>query len=169
MKLRYNIFPPSLLGSVGLGLLFFLFSCEKEELPVPKHSPGNVITATVDMESNYKWQLFYSLKNNAVVSKNLKTIWDIGFETSADGYRIIINSAKFMFVSNMGNVSFNAVTDTSGFEANKKWDEASGNLDSTAIGDWRNKNNVYLISRGYDELGVHLGFKKMQIQSQNQN
>jgi hypothetical protein len=70
-----------------------------------------------------------------------------------------------MFARNTGSTDFSAVTDTNGFELNKSWDVPSGNLDSTAIGDWRNKNEVYLIDRGYTETGAHLGFRKIQFLS----
>lgn len=149
--------------------LFLLFSCKKEELPVPTHDPGNVTTATVNMESNYKWQLFYDLKTNTVVGQNLKTSWDLGFEATPSGYRIILNTSKAMFARNTGNTDFTAITDTTGFAVNKKWDEASGNLDSTAIGDWRNASNVYVLDRGYNETGVHQGFQKIQFQSVDAN
>ncbi len=149
--------------------LFLLFSCKKEELPVPAHDPGNVTTATVNMESNYKWQLFYDLKTNTVVGQNLKTSWDLGFEATSSGYRIILNTSKAMFARNTGNTDFTAITDTIGFAVNKKWDEASGNLDSTAIGDWRTTNNVYVIDRGYNETGVHQGFRKIQFQTEDAN
>lgn len=141
------------------------FSCKKEELPVPAHDPGNVTTATVNMESNYKWQLFYDLKTNTVVGQNLKTSWDIGFEATTSGYRIILNTSKAMFARNTGNTNFATITDTTGFAVNKKWDEASGSLDSTAISDWRTTNNVYVIDRGYNETGVHQGFRKIQFQT----
>ncbi len=121
------------------------------------------------MESNYKWQFFYDLKTNTVVGQNLKTVWDLGFETSANGYRIILNTSKAMFVRNTGIVNFSGVSDTTDFATNKRWDEASGSLDSTAIGDWRNANNVYVIDRGYNETGVHQGFQKIQFQSVNEN
>lgn len=149
--------------------LFLLFSCKKEELPVPAHDPGNVTTATVKMESNYKWQLFYDLKTNTVVGQNLKISWDLGFEATPSGYRIILNTSKAMFARNTGNTDFTAITDTIGFTVNKKWDEASGNLDSTAIGDWRTTNNVYVIDRGYNETGVHQGFRKIQFQTEDAN
>lgn len=143
--------------------VFLLNSCKKEELPVPAHDPGNVITATVNMEANYKWQIYYDLKTNSVVGQNLKTAWDLGFEATPTGYRIILNTSKAMFARNTGNTNFTDITDTLGFSASKKWDEPSGNLDSTAIGDWRATKNVYVIDRGYDETGVHQGFRKIQF------
>lgn len=148
-----------------LGLSISLFSCRKEELPAPKHVAGNVITATVNMESTYKWQLYYDLETNTVVGQNPKAVWDLGFETGINDFHIVLNTSKSMFVKNTGNTDFAVVTDTAGFEANKKWDEPSGNVDSTAIGDWRSTGHVYIVDRGYNELGTHQGFRKLQIQA----
>jgi hypothetical protein len=145
------------------------FSCQKDELPVSKHNAGNVITETVDMNADYKYQVFYDLKTNTVVSRNLKTAWDLGFETSPNGYHIILNTAKAMFARNMGNTNFSAVTDTIGFATNKKWDEPTGNLYSTAIGNWQSTNTIYMIDRGYSSTGVHQGFRKIQFQNVNAN
>ena len=142
-------------------LLTVYFSCKHQELPVEKHNPGSLITASVNMESNYKWQIFYNLKKNVVVSQNLKTSWDLGFETNAEGFRIILNTSKAMFALNTGIQDFSTVSDTNGFFNNRTWDYPSGSMDSTAIGDWRNSNTVYLIDRGYNENGLPLGFKKV--------
>ncbi len=141
------------------------FSCKKEELPVPKHEAGDVITASVNMDVSYKWQIYYDLNTNTVVGQNLKTAWDLAFETNANGFHVVLNSSKVMFAYNTNIVNFSTVTDTIGFAVNKKWDAPTGNLDSTAIGDWRNSNFVYIIDRGYNELGVHQGFRKIQFLS----
>lgn len=144
-------------------------SCKKEELPVPAHDPGDVITNSVNIDPSYKWQFFYDLGTNTVVGQNLKTVWDLGFEATASGYHVILNTAKAMYVRNMGAASFTSITDTNGFTANRKWDEPSGNIDSTAIGDWRNTNSVYIIDRGYNETGVHQGYRKIQFQQYTAN
>lgn len=150
---------------LGSWLLILFSSCQKEELPVPAHNAGNVITATVNMNNDYRYQVFYDLKTNTIVSKNLKTTWDLGFETSADGYHVILNTAKAMYASRTTKTDFITVTDTSGFSANKKWDEPTGSFDSTAIGDWKSNNYVYIIDRGYSETGAHQGFRKIQFQN----
>lgn len=144
-------------------------ACHKEELPVPAHDPGDVITNSVDIGNDYKRQVYFDLGTNTVVGKNAKTTWDLGFETSADGYHVVLNTSKSMFVYNTGSTNFNAVNDTTGFSLNKRWDEASGNLDSTAIGDWRTTKPVYIIGRGYNELGVYLGFRKIQFLNVDNN
>ncbi|GIV35129.1 MAG: hypothetical protein KatS3mg031_2664 [Chitinophagales bacterium] len=146
-----------------LPVLLMLSGCLKDELPVPPHSPGEVITASVDLEPTYRWQVYYDLDRSAITDKHLKTVWDLGFETSAEGFHVILNTSKLMFACNTGNPSFAEVNDTSGFFRCRKWDEASGNPDSTAIGDWRGHKNVYLIDRGLSETGQSLGFRKIKF------
>ena len=148
--------------------LTVIFSCEKAELPVPKHDPGKVINASADMDPDYKWQLYYDLKTNKVVGKNLKTAWDLGFENGANGFHIILNSAKAMYAYPAGT-DFEAISDTVGLTLNKRWDASSGNLDSTAIGDWKNETNCFIIDRGYNESGIHQGFKKIRFISSDES
>ncbi len=148
---------------VGLIVMGF-FSCEKEELPVKPHSTGNMVTGEVSMESDYRYQLYFDLETNSMVQQNLKVIWDLGFETSANGYHVVLNSAKMMAASNTGETNMNSVIDTAGLHFN--WDVPSGNIDSTAIGNWAS-GEVFVIDRGYDPTGAHQGFKKMILQSYN--
>ena len=150
--------------------LLFLISfvgCMRGELPVPVHQSGNVTTAMVDMDSYYKYQVYFSLKDNAVVGKHEKTIWDIGFTTSPSGYEVILNGAKSMFAMATNRADFSAVSfsDTVGFAAVRRCDAPNGALDSTAIGDWRVAKPIYIIDRGFDEMGVHQGWVKLQILS----
>lgn len=150
---------------LGLSIVLLLASCERDELPITPHDPGDVLTASVEMEVDYKWQVYFDLGTNSVIGENLKVIWDLGFETSADGYHVVLNAAKLMYAYPTGKTDLSAVTDTSGIITNHTWDEASGNLDSTAIGDWRNSNEVYIIDRGYNELGQHRGYRKAVFQA----
>lgn len=144
---------------------FILFSCEKAELPIPGHNSGNITTSTSNMGTDYRYQLYYNLETNQIVSQVIKTSWDLGFETSESGYRIILNSSKAMFAFNTGETDFENVIDTSGFMANRVWDDPTGNMDLTAIGDWRSNNSVYILDRGYDENGEKIGFARFQVQS----
>lgn len=149
-----------------LPIFYLLFSsCEKEELPITPHDPGDIITATVNMDASYKWQIYFDLKTNSIVSQNLKSDWDLGFEASTAGFHVVLNTSKGMYAWNTGDTNFATISDTLGFSFHKKWDETSGNLDSTAIGDWRNTGNVFIIDRGYNELGLHQGFRKIIFQS----
>lgn len=136
------------------------FSCEKEELPIPAHDPGGVITNSVTMETDYRYQLFFDLETNTMVKKNLKTDWDLGFETSSTGDKIVLNSAKYMKAANTQQTNFAGIIDTTGYTFSI--DMPSGSLDSTAIGNWT-ANNVYIIDRGFNELGAHQGFGKIEF------
>lgn len=152
-------------------VLFVLFaaSCKKGELPVPKHDSGSVITTAVNMESNYKYQIYFDLKTNTVVGQNLKSAWDLGFEAAPEGNHIILNGSKAMYAFDTEETDFNSVTDTLGFMAGRSWDEPSGNLDSTAVGEWEGTNHVYIIDRGYNENGIHQGFRKIVFESVDQD
>jgi len=59
------------------------------------------------------------------------------------------------------NLSFDQLTTDVGLDWH--WDVQSGDLDSTAFGDWQNDNLLYVIDLGYSSDGSHLGFKKMQM------
>jgi hypothetical protein len=147
-------------------IYLLLCACEKKEIPILPHQSGDVIVNSVNLGTDYRYQIFYSLKNNDIVSENLKTEWDLAFECNKNGNKIILNSSKYMRAANTNTTNFLSVSDTVGY--NFKIDMPSGNLDSTAIGDWT-VNNVYIIDKGYNELGTHLGFVKFCITNYNLN
>ncbi len=150
-----------------IAVLFF--SCEKKELPVKRHDRGNIITMQVSMESNYRNQIWYRLSDNKIISTNLRTDWDIAFECSSNGSHIILNGANAVKVYKTNFTQLSQVTDTAGILANGQADMPSGNLDSTAFGNWQSSNTVYIINRGYNESGQLLGFYKMKMMSQTSN
>lgn len=141
-----------------------LSSCEIEEKAVPKPivKPG-VENNEVAMGNNYKYQIFFDLETNKAVAQNAKKIWDLGFECGADGFHVVLNSSKSMFAYNTHVTDFASLTDTAGKLGAKHWDVSSGDLDSTAIGDWRSAGEVYVIDRGYDEDANQQGYKKVQF------
>lgn len=151
-----------------ISLIVVLSSCLKEEIPVPKHEPGDVITNEVNMSSNYKWQIYFNLEENKVVGQNLKTTWDLGFECDPNNHGIILNSSKSMFVYPTNETNFQQVDDTVGYTSNRKLDEPNGDMTKTAIGDWTT-GEIYIVDRGYDEVGVHQGFYKTKFLSADQN
>ena len=147
-------------------LIGSLCSCEVAEkgIPKPVPAPTNAVTSQVSMGATYDYQIYYDLETNKAVSQNLKSIWDVAFEASSDGFHVILNTSKSMFAHNSGTNNFDAA-DTAGKLNTLLYDASSGNLDSTAIGDWRSAKNVYFIDLGYDASGNHLGYKKLQILS----
>lgn len=148
---------------IGLALCCGMFaSCEMKETPVPLPPAGEAENAEVNMGSNYASQIFFDLETGKAVSQNLKADWDLGFEADAEGFHIVMNTGKSMFSYNAGTNNFETA-DTAGKMAVKLYDVPSGNLDSTAIGDWRTAKNVYFIDRGYDASANHIGYKKIQF------
>lgn len=142
----------------------FLSSCLKEEIPVPAPVPGNVETMQIEIGWPYTNQVYYDCATNMVVKTNTKYDWDISFECDTNGYHVLVNTAKGIFVAK-GLAPFTSVSSASGLSW--LWDAPSGNLDSTAFGDWRIGNNVYIIDRQFNANGGHIGYKKMQILAVN--
>jgi len=155
--------------SFVIGLIFLFSSCFKEDDRVEPHDPGDVETVVIEMTSTYKYQLYFDFSSDSVISQNLKTDYDLGFGCADTGWHIILNTANFMMAGNTGQTDFNAPADTTGLVW--KYDKSNGDLDSTAIGDWLAispddsshiySNHVYIIDRGYDELGNLRGLKKV--------
>jgi hypothetical protein len=145
--------------------VLFLSSCEKDELPVPPHPPGNILTEQVEMGAYYPDQIWFDIETGTEVSRNHKNDWDLAFECNNPGWRITLNSASNAFIAPTGKIDINTVIDTVGLVW--QWGASSGNLDSTAIGDWKTTPQIYVLDRGKNELGGHLGFTKLMIDSVN--
>jgi hypothetical protein len=157
---------------------FFIFSCMKEELPVAKRRvnvrtntgvsmPGELIEMQVEMGADYKSQVWFSLNESKVIYTNNKKEWDLSFECSPTGYHVLLNGSKAMRVYKTNFENLKDVTDTSGIGSEGSADMPSGNLDSTAVGNWVLDNKVYLVNRGYDEKGQSQGFYKLKLLSVN--
>ena len=148
-----------------LSALLFLASCQKDEIPVAPHTPGEVEAKMVEMGGLYKDQIWYDLETATEVSRNYKTMWDLGFETTSEGWHIVLNSANRMQVALTSDDNLASITDTTGL--NFTWDTHTGNMDSTGIGNWKNTSNIYVLDRGKDEEGKPLGLAKVIFDSAN--
>lgn len=152
---------------VFLLALIIFSSCFKEDEMIEPHEPGNINTSTIELGQYYIYQVYFDLGTNKNVSVNLKDDWDLGFDATTDGRRIILNTSKFMMAANTGLTDFQAVTDTSGLKW--KFDKANGDSASTAIGCWFDisltdtiySKNVYVLDLGLNEMGIAQGFKKV--------
>ena len=161
-------------------LLFtlFIYSCEKEEQPIDIVEEESIekedvssgkITASVFIEPDYKYQVFYDLETNVQISKKLTTSWDLAFECGEDGYHTKLNSSRVMKVWSTGKTNFSEVQSTA--NAEWEWDDPNGSLDLTGIGEWGVKNgndivsnnHVFVLDLGKDSEGDSQGYKKMQI------
>ncbi|MFA6150430.1 MAG: HmuY family protein [Chitinophagaceae bacterium] len=140
-------------------------SCLNKETPVPLKPKGEATSGAIDMSEDYRWQVYFSFKNNIMVGKNLITAWDLGFEATPEGRRVILNGAKFrmaVYPVNKSQLSDVNISDTTGVAS--RIDMPSGSLDSTAIGEWK-PGNIFILNRGTDESGADLGICKIQIVS----
>ena len=75
-------------------IILSFFSCEKEEIAISPHSQ-KYSDKSIELGTDYRFQTFYDLGSNSIVSNNLKTEWDLGFESGIDGYHIILNSSTY--------------------------------------------------------------------------
>lgn len=148
-----------------VSVLFFA-SCEKEETPIPPHAPGSIVASTMEMGTLYADQIWYNLETKTEVSRNQRIIWDLAFDCSENGFHILLNTGNRMQSSLTNDSNLSSVTDTLGLDFT--WDSHTGNLDSTAIGDWQNSSNLYVIDRGRDEDGKSLGLAKVMFDSLNE-
>jgi hypothetical protein len=158
---------------INLVALFFfvilLTACFKEDEKIKPHDPGNVKTVTIEMTNDYRYQVYFDLGSGEVISSNEKKIWDLAFDCKAKGWKILLNSSNFMMAAVTGMTDFSVPVDTVGLTW--KFDASSGNPDSPAIGKWVDflpadstkiySNEVYVIDRGYDELGNLRGLRKI--------
>ena len=148
-------------------IFFFIFiiSCEQEELPISPHQTGDVLAQQIEMLQDYRYQVFYNLENNEIISENLKTDWDLGFENTPNGFHIVLNSSTYSGLSYIENQQFDDVISSNNLIWS--WDNPNGSLDSTAFGDYRLFSGFFVIDRGFDFQGSQRGFKKLKIDSVN--
>jgi hypothetical protein len=152
-------------------LTMMLSSCFKEDEPITPHTPGNFITDTVALTDSYKYQIYYNLYDSAVVSSNIRTVWDLGFESSQSGWRVILNSSCFMKSAYLAGQVFGSPADTTG--ATWLFNPSDGSADSVAIGRWFTvngndtigTNRLILIDRGVDVNGNPRGFNQLVMDS----
>jgi len=145
-------------------LSIFLTSCfEDDERIIP--IPIDEIDIPYSM---YEYQTYFNISEQAIVSSHSYTDWDLGFESTKDGYHIILNYARYMYAGNTFETDFLSVK--SNIAAEMEFDASSGNLDSTVLNDWADFSDpenpifneyVYIIDRGKNEAGEEFGIKKI--------
>ncbi|MEO6166889.1 MAG: HmuY family protein [Chitinophagales bacterium] len=136
-------------------------SCFKEDTAVMLPPPGDAQISQIGMGPDYKRQQYFDMGTGDTLGSNYN-VWDLCFEAAPSGWHIWINGGNLAMIANMDTQDFDAVTDT--FGADWKWDESSWNMDSTAIGDWRNVRMVYVVDLGYEKPAPQR-FKKIIFQS----
>ena len=165
----------SIIGLLILVVVISVSSCFKEDEPITPHQSGSVETDTIPMTYNYRFQVYFRLDSGMVVSQNIKTESDLGFECSSGGWKIILNTADFMKAADLGIVPFGQAQDTA--HVSWKFDKSDGNSDSLAIGTWYkavngdtvSNNHVYAVDRGFDENANPLGIYQVIFDSLSSN
>ena len=99
------------------------------------------------------------------MKKNQLLDWDIGFENTASGFHIVLNSSTYSGLSYIENQQFDDIISSNNLIWT--WDNPNGSLDSTAFGDYRLLSGFFVIDRGFDLQGSQRGFKKLKIDSVN--
>ena len=153
--------------SLLLGLALSLSSCFKKDKELPAPDKGNVIIDTIAMTETYLYQVYFSLADGVPVSSNERTLTDLGFECSAGGYHIILNTSDFMRIADLGSRDIGQAVDTTG--ARWKFDKSDGNPDSIATGIWFSLSGNDTVSNGHlwaldlgkDQLGNNLGLRQV--------
>lgn len=131
-----------------------IMSCEPIEIPVEAIPPGEISQASINIESDYKYQKHFSLDQGEVVHEVLKTDWDIAFSTNNDEPYIILNSSKAMQAALMVDRSDKVETG----EVEWSWDTSTGNTDTLALKEWQLHEGAFLVDRGYDPMGQSIGY-----------
>jgi len=152
-------------------LVFLFTSCFKDDERVTPHVPGNYVTNTIALTDNYKNQVYYSLFDSTAVITNHKDSWDLGFESSPKGWRVILNSSCFMKSTFISGQVFGFPVDTIG--ATWLYNPSNGSADSVAIGQWftlsgddtLGNGRLVILDRGMDVLGNSRGFNQLVIDS----
>ncbi len=153
------------------GLMVALTSCFKEDERITPHDRGEKITATIEMTQNYKFQVYYSLHTQSVVSTNQRTDFDILFESHPNGILIRPNTANFAMVARTGKYQLSEVNSASGLTM--QFDPSSGNPDSTVLRNWFSisgvdttySREVYVFDRGINVEGNPIGRIKITFDS----
>jgi HmuY protein len=151
-----------LAGSLAVAAFFLLAGCFKAEDPIKPHDRGDITTRSLNLASDYRYQIYFNLEKDSAVSRNVKTDWDIAFESNTEGAKVFLNPANFMSCWKTNKTEIDQLLDTTDFFKHRAWD-AANRPDSMAIGDVRLLKNALWLDRGYDEKGEPLDFYKIQF------
>ncbi|MBL0340668.1 MAG: hypothetical protein IPP71_06950 [Bacteroidetes bacterium] len=152
-----------------IGLLFFA-SCEKEDTAIVLPPPGDLKLSVANMGSNYDNQVYFDFETGFQKSVPYRS-YDLAFEASADGFRVYLNTGKFMFIANTFSTDIQTADSTG-----KEWKTETDHLydDSTAFGNWldgtsMSKNEIYIIDRGRAEHFGSARWRKIQLVAVDNN
>ncbi|MEZ5045905.1 MAG: HmuY family protein [Chitinophagaceae bacterium] len=125
----------------------FLFSCEKKDKAITLPPKGDGTVMQVDMGEDYKFQYFINLDEERIVHISDNSTWDLAFSCKSNEHSIFLNASKYGAAISINKKNFSDVNaqDTMGLASRWKIDRPSGMIDSSAIGNWKGNDNIYLI------------------------
>lgn len=158
-------------------LLYILFisvllsSCFKEDDPISPNPKPDKEVEIIQMTQYYSYQVYFDLSSGEQVSSNMKDDFDLLFSSGDTTTVIRLNTATFTMATETPFKEFESISDTAGLDW--KFDASDGNPDSTALFNWISitssdtsfSENVWVINRGINDVGIHRGFKKVKFQS----
>jgi hypothetical protein len=149
-------------NTLKLILLFLIstvtISCFKKDeqlIIIENKGTQNVKSlVTPNTYSIYSYSSFIDLDSGIVVKSSLISSWDLAFDTSPKGWKVLVNSANSKEIFPTGQTDFSANYSSSMVPV-WNFDASSGNPDSTAIGKWVSENQgkynyskqVYLLGK----------------------
>ena len=140
-------------------ILISLFACKKEDEPIDystsKESPQKV---RINLKTDFNNQVYYSIQSKKIVSTNNNTEWDLAFASTSKG-AVFINSSKKM-VAAVTNQKFDEVNSIDGLRFT--YDESNLLPSRTAFGILKT-TKTYVIDRGINGNGTHLGYVKLEF------
>lgn len=121
--------------SILVVLTLSLSSCWKDEDPIVlPSSNGSTVQESVTLGEKYDKMAYFNINERRFIMRNLAD-WDLAFECGENGLHIKVNGGKQYSVLETELTNFSA-----GYQFLEgmpfKWDAPSGNMDSTAIGQW---------------------------------
>jgi hypothetical protein len=133
--------------------------------PVVLPPAGDLRKSSIVMGTDYSKRVYFSLLTENQLSVSTYN-YDLAFENKSDGYRVQLNSAKGMQAWKTNTLP--TLDQIKNLNPNLwKVDASDQNLDSTAIGDWRNSSSssntdtiYYVIDRGQ---GQHTNINERYI------
>src|SRR5690606_17937823 len=94
--------------------------------------------------------------------------WDLAFEGSTDGWKIILNDARMMSALATQYSAIANATDSAGFGSERLIEVSATAYTMPAMGDWRNIDKVYLIDLCSNSSGQSPGIYWQQVLAVNQ-
>lgn len=135
---------------INIIILLLLSSCEKKDSPITLPTKGDGAVLQVDMGENYDYQFFINLDLGKVVHSSKNNLYHLAFQSGNNQQGVLTNSGLGMAVYNTGKSDFSNVgfADTMLAYKNWKYDLPSDDIDSTAVGNWGTKSQIYLVKLG---------------------